>query len=135
MAVGQTDELDGEFAVREILEQCADAVDGLVPQPGLLLASHDFDIAEVLPAISAAYPGIELIECTTIAPMSSVADYAEGSTTLTLFASDVLNFTTGLGRNVAKDVASATRQAVEQGDPQDREAGGATHRHAQPGGS
>lgn len=114
MAVGQTDELDGEFAVQEILEQCASALDGLVPQAGLLLASHDLDIAEVLSAISAAYPDIELIGCTTIAPMSSVADYVEGSTTLTLFASDVLDFTTGLGRNVAADTTAATRQAVEQ---------------------
>ena len=113
MAVGQTDELDGEFAAQDILSQCADALDGQEPQAGLLLASHDLDIEEFLSVIAAAYPGVDLIGCSTIAPMSSVSDYVEGSTTLTLFASDVLDFTVGLGTDVAAGAGSAARQAVE----------------------
>ena len=113
MAVGQTDELDGEFAAQDILSQCADALDGQEPQAGLLLASHDLDIEEFLSVVTAAYPGVDLIGCSTIAPMSSVADYVEGSTTLTLFASDVLDFTVGLGTDVAAGAGSAARQAVE----------------------
>jgi hypothetical protein len=113
MAVGQTDELDGEFAAQDILSQCADALDGQEPQAGLLLASHDLDIEEFLSVITAAYPGVDLVGCSTIAPMSSVADYVEGSTTLTLFASDVLDFTVGLGTDVAAGAGSAARQAVE----------------------
>jgi len=114
MAVGQTDELDGEFAAQEILKQCADALDGQEPQAGLLLAAHDLDFEEFLSAVAAAYPAMDLIGCTTMAPMSSVAGYAEGSTTLTLFASDVLGFTAGLGTDVVSGVESATRQAVEE---------------------
>lgn len=52
MAVGQTDELDGEFAAQEILSQCADALDGQEPQAGLLLASHDLDIEEFLSVVT-----------------------------------------------------------------------------------
>ena len=114
MAVGQTDELDGEFAAQEILSQCADALDGQEPQAGLLLASHDLDIAEFLAVVTAAYPGVDLIGCSTIAPMSSVADYIEGSTTLALLASDVLDFTVGLGTDVAAGAGLAARQAVEE---------------------
>jgi hypothetical protein len=114
MAVGQTDELDGEFAAQEILRQCADALGGQEPQAGLLLASHDLDFEEFLSAVTTAYPNMDLIGCTTMAPMSSVADYAEGSTTLTLFASDMLDFTAGLGPDVVAGVESATRQAVEE---------------------
>lgn len=113
MAVGQTDELDGEFAAQEILSQCADALDGQEPQAGLLLASHDLDFEEFLSVVTAAYPDVDLIGCSTIAPMSSVADYVEGSTTLTLFASDVLDFTVGLGTDVVASAGSAARQAVE----------------------
>lgn len=113
MAVGQTDELDGEFAAQETLKQCADALGGLEPQAGLLLASHDLDFEEFLSVVTAAHPGMDLIGCTTIAPMSSVADYAEGSTTLTLFASDVLDFTVGLGTDVVAGASTAARQAVE----------------------
>jgi hypothetical protein len=113
MAVGQTDELDGEFAAQEILEQCADALGGQEPQAGLLLASHDLDFEDFLSVVRTAYPGMDLIGCTTVAPMSSVADYAEGSTTLTLFASDVLDFTVGLGTDVLAGASSAARHAVE----------------------
>lgn len=114
VAVGQTDELDGDFAAAEILKQCADALDGQKPEAGLLLASHDLDIDEFLSAVRIAYPDMDLIGCTTIAPMSSVAEYAEGSTTLTLFASDILDFTVGLGTDVAAGADLSARQAVEE---------------------
>ena len=114
MVVGQTDELDGEFAARDVLRQCASTLDGQEPQAGLLLASHDLDFEEFLSAVTTAYPDMDLVGCTTSAAMSSVADYAEGSTTLTLFASDVLDFTAGLGTNVVADVKAAARQAVEE---------------------
>ncbi len=114
MAVGQTEELDGEFAAEEILRQCAEALLGQEPQAGLLLASHDLDLEDFLAAVTTAYPEMELIGCTTLAPMSSVSGYVEGSTTLTLFASDVLDFTTGLGSGVVADVAAASRRAVEE---------------------
>jgi len=114
MAVGQTEELDGEFAAAEILRQCAAALDGLEPQAGLLLASHDLDHEDFLAAVTLAYPDMELIGCTTLAPMSSAADYAEGSTTLTLFASDVLDITTGLGTDAVANIDAASRQAVEE---------------------
>lgn len=114
MAVGQTDELDGEIAAGEVLRQCAEKLDGQEPQAGVLLASHDLDIEEFLAVVMTAYPGMGLIGCTTLGPMSSAADYSEGSTTLTVFSSDVLDFTVGLGTDVAADVASAVRRAVEE---------------------
>jgi hypothetical protein len=44
--------------------------------------------------------------------MSSASDFAEGSTTLTLFASDVVEFSAGLGRNVTQDVDAAAAEAM-----------------------
>jgi len=114
MAVGQTDELDGDLAAEEILKQCNLALDGATPQAGLLFASHDLDVEEFLSLITLAYPDMDLIGCTTIAPMSSVANYAEGSTSLTMFASDVLDFTVGLGTDVIADAGLAARRAVEE---------------------
>lgn len=114
MAVGQTEELDGGLAAAEVLAQCAAALDGEVPQAGLLLASHDLDFEDFLAAVADAYPDLELIGCTTAAPVSSASEYIEGSTTLTLFASDVIDFTTGLGTGVAASVDGAARQAVAE---------------------
>jgi hypothetical protein len=114
MAVGHTEELDGEFAAADVLEQCATALDGQIPQAGLLLAAHDLDFEEFLAEVVNAYPDIELIGCTTAAPVSSASDFVEGSTTLTLFASDVIDFTAGLGTGVAASVDDAVRQAVAE---------------------
>ncbi|MFV1962916.1 MAG: FIST N-terminal domain-containing protein, partial [Acidimicrobiia bacterium] len=114
MAVGQTEELDGEFAAAEVLKQCSAALDGLEPQAGLLMASHDLDHEDFLAAVANAYPDLDLIGCTTLAPMSSAGEYSEGSTTLTLFASDVLDFTTGLGTDARANIDAASRQAVEE---------------------
>jgi hypothetical protein len=114
MAVGQTDELDGALAAEEILKQCAVALGGETPQAGLLLASHDLDFEDFLSVVTHAYPDMDLIGCTTIAPMSSAADYVEGSTSLTLFSSDLLDFTVGLGTDVVADAGAAARQAVEE---------------------
>jgi hypothetical protein len=114
MAVGHTEELDGEYAAEEILKQCTNSLEGLEPQAGLLLASHDLDLEEFIEAVLSAFPDIALVGCTTIGPMSSASSYIEGSTTLTLFASDVLEFTAGLGTAVATDAGNAARQAIEE---------------------
>jgi len=113
MAIGQTEEMDGNFAAADVLAQCADALAGIKPQAGLLLASHDLEFKPFLNAVIDAYPDLELIGCTTIAPMSSVSAYEEGSTTLTLFASDLLDFNAGVGANSRDDVSAAARIAVE----------------------
>lgn len=114
MAVAHTEELDGEFAAEALLAQCSEELDGLTPQAGLLLASSDLDFEECLSALLVDYPDIKLVGCTTMAPMSSASEYAEGSTTLTMFASDVLDFTTGLGTHVSADANAAVKDAVEQ---------------------
>lgn len=114
MAVGQTEELDGTFAAEDVMNQCADALGGTDPDAALLLAAHDLDVEDFLAVVLTAYPDIELIGCTTLAPLSSASDYSEGSTTLTLFASDVLDFTVGLGTQVTASTRSAARSAVEQ---------------------
>ncbi|MGI9667436.1 MAG: FIST signal transduction protein [Acidimicrobiia bacterium] len=112
MAVGHTEELDGASAASDLLEQCASSLDGETPRAGLFFAAHDLDIEDALAAIAAVHPDLELIGCTTLGAMSSSGGFQPGSTTLTLFASDVLDFTVGLGRDVMEDPGLAVRTAV-----------------------
>jgi len=114
MAVGHTEEVDGDLAAAVLLQQCDAALGGETPQAGLLLAGHDLEFVPFLAAVRHAYPKLELIGCTTLAPLSSASGYSEGSTSLTLFASDVVDFTTGLGTDVAAGVDAAARQAVSE---------------------
>jgi class 3 adenylate cyclase len=114
MAVGHTKEVEGLAAASDLLSQCASALAGNAPRAGIVLAGHDLDLKTFLAAVNDAHPGIQLIGCTTLAPLSSVSRYSEGATTLTLFASSVIDFTTGLGAGVAADVGLAARTAVAE---------------------
>ena len=112
MAIGFTEELDGEYAAKDVLDQCAEQLGGHEPKAGLLLASADLDADEFLEVVMAAHPDIALIGCTTLGAISSLTEYVEESTTLTLFASDEIDFTAGLGSGVSNGVDTAAREAV-----------------------
>lgn len=112
MAVGQTAEIEGRLAAEDVLLQCSAILEGAEPQCGLVLASHDLDVQEFLDALQELRPGLAIVGGTTVATMSSAADYVEGATTLTLFASDVLDFSTGVGSGVADDPAAAVDAAL-----------------------
>jgi hypothetical protein len=114
MALGHTEEVAGAAAAEELLTECAVGLEGHTPGAGLLLASHDVDLDELLAAINDAHPDLPLIGCTVVAPVSSASPYVEGATTLTLFASDVIGFSSGLATDVARDVGRAAAEAVSK---------------------
>ena len=111
--VGHSEEADAEAAVEEILEQCRARLDGAVPRAGMLFAAIDLDHNALLCAITQAFPGIELIGCTTDGELSSELGFREDSATLILFASDTVDIAAGVGRGLSGDVAGACRSAVE----------------------
>jgi hypothetical protein len=111
--VGHSEEADGNEAVEEILQQCRAKLDGAVPRAGLLFAAIDFDHHALLCGITQAFPGIELVGCTTDGELSSELGFREDSATLILFASDTVDIAAGVGRGLSGDVAAACRAAVE----------------------
>jgi hypothetical protein len=111
--VGHSEEADADAAVEEILQQCKGRLDGAVPSAGLLFAAIDFDHQALLCAITAAFPGMPLIGCTTDGEISSELGFREDSATLMLFTSDTVDITAGVGRGLSGDVAEACRVAVE----------------------
>jgi len=64
--------------------------------------------------VRAAFPGVAVIGATSAAEVSSVNGYQEDSITLSLFASDDVDITIGLGEGLAEDVDAACRAAVSQ---------------------
>lgn len=114
MVVGQTEEIEGAIAATEVLDQCHAGLGGLDPAAGWLLAGPDLEAKAFLDQVLDVHPGLELVGCSTPAPMSSAGGYAEGATTLTLFASDVIDFTTGVGTGATTDLEQAVDTAVTQ---------------------
>ena len=114
MAVGHSDDIDLDEAIETVLSECDAALAGATPRAALLYISWDADHQRVVDAVRGRYPGIEIAGATSAGEMSSVIGLAEDSVALALFASDVVQFTAGLGRNLAADPVRATRDAVEQ---------------------
>ena len=112
MAVGHSDDIDLQDALTAVLDECDAALAGATPRAGLVLASWDTDHQAVVDRIRGRYPGIELAGTTSVAEMSSVLGFSEDSIALALFASDVVDFTAGIGLHVTADPVAAVRAAV-----------------------
>jgi hypothetical protein len=63
--VGHSNDPDSQEAIAEVLQQCQAELNGLMPQAGILMAAIDFDHPLILAEIQTAFPGIELIGCTS----------------------------------------------------------------------
>jgi hypothetical protein len=111
--VAQSDDIDAEGVLAEILAQCREKLDARIPKAGLLFSTIDIQHEQVLDGILEAWPGLELIGCTTAGEMSSALGYREDSVALVLFGSDSIEFASGIGRDVSKDIQSACRTAIE----------------------
>jgi hypothetical protein len=114
MAVGHSDDIDLDAALATVFEQCEAALAGAEPKAGLLMAAWEADHRSIVDAVRARYPGIELAGSTTAGEMSSVLGFQEDSIALTLFASDTVEITAGLGLGLRSDARAATRAAVDQ---------------------
>lgn len=111
--VGHSEDIDSSDAADEVITQVRTALDGASPSAGLFFCSINNDHGEILARINAAFPGIELIGCTSDGEVSSAGAFAEESVTFIAFASDTVTIKAGLGRNVSKDDGKAARMAVE----------------------
>ena len=114
MAVGHSDDIDLDAALATVFEQCDAALAGAEPKAGLLMAAWEADHRSIVDAVRARYPRIELAGSTTGGEMSSVLGFQEDSIALTLFASDTVEITAGLGEGLRSDARAATQAAVNQ---------------------
>ena len=65
-------------------------------------------------ALREAFPDATVVGSTSAAEISSPGGYQEDSITLAMFASDVVDVTTGLGTGLSRDSEAACRAAVAQ---------------------
>ncbi len=113
MAVGHSDDIDVDAALEAVFAQCDATLAGAVPKAGLLFAAWEADHQHILTAVRARYPGIAIAGTSSGGEMSSVMGFQQDSFTLTLFASDNVDITVGLGRDLTADPEAALREAVD----------------------
>jgi hypothetical protein len=114
MTVGHSDDIELDSALATVFAQCDAALAGAEPRAGLLMAAWEADHRSIVDAVRARYPGIELAGSTTAGEMSSVLGFQQDSIALTLFASDSVEITAGLGLGLGSDARAATQAAVHQ---------------------
>lgn len=113
VGVGHSEDIDSSDAADEVIAQARNALGGVSPGAGLLFCSINKNHGEILSRINAAFPGIELIGCTSDGEASSTGAFSEESITFIAFASDTVLMKAGLGRNVSADGEKSARMAVE----------------------
>jgi hypothetical protein len=114
MAVGHSDDIDLDAALETVFAECDAALAGATPKAGMLLAAWEVDHQRAVDAVLARYPGIALAGSSTAGEMSSVMGFQQDSLELALFASDSVDVTVGLGREIARDPRAAVAEAVRQ---------------------
>ena len=113
-ASAHSEDIDTASALNEIIEKCQKRLSGQTPKAGLLFAGIDAEHQALLDGINKAWPGIQLIGCTTDGELSSDIGFQEDSVTLLLIGSDTVDITAGIGRQVSQDITVACRQAVKE---------------------
>ena len=112
MAVGHSDDVDASDAIAAAIEECRAGLDGLAPQAAILVATYEVFEPAMLAAVNAAFPGAAIVGATSAAEFTSVGGFMEDSVSLTVFASDEIDFTVGFARGLGDDVVAKARTAA-----------------------
>ena len=114
VAVGHSNHPDSLLAIQDAIAQCQNTLAGMNPQAGLIFMAVDFDYSLVLQELQTAFPGIEVVGCSSNGELSDHLGFQQDSIALTLFCSDTLTIKAGVGRNVSKDAIAAAQEAIQQ---------------------
>ncbi len=114
VAIGQGEDINTRNAVNRAVSRCQFQLQGVRPKAGILFSSIDFDHNFVLAEIRRAFPGIELIGCTTGGEFSSDFGFSDDSINLILFAADTIDIRAGIGTQISVDPIGAAESAIQQ---------------------
>ena len=113
VGTGWSDDPDSKVAARAALDMAITSFDGLTPQAAMVFAAVDQDLGAAAQAMRTQYPEIQVIGCTTDGEIAGGEGFLEDSIVITLFASDTIAFTVGMGANAIANPQLATSEAVK----------------------
>lgn len=113
VVVGHSDAIEAADALNEIMKQLAPQCGGASPSVCLLFASAHCPIEGVLKGINDAFPGIELVGCTSDSELSSIHGFMESSISAAFFLSDTIEIRAGVAKNLSRLGLSEIAGAVE----------------------
>jgi hypothetical protein len=105
-------DIDSEDAATEIISGVQRDLGTSAPRAALLFAGIDHDFATVLRRINEAWPGIELIGCTTDGELSSKQGFAEDSLAMVVLTGEDFHVASGVARSVGGDPSNVIRESI-----------------------
>ena len=111
IASGHSEDPDTLTATTDALDMALARL-GDHPKAALVFAGIDTDLSELVSTIRGRFPDIELSGCTTDGELSGPEGFLEDSVVITLFTSDSVDFSVGMGTGAAGNPVEATAQAV-----------------------
>ena len=112
VGLGQAEGIDTRNMVERALDDCTRQLNGVHPQAGIVFAGPHLDHGLMLEIINDTFPEIALVGCSTAGNFSSFHGVSDDGVTLTLMASEVIEFGAGAGTGLAIDWQSAVEQAI-----------------------
>ncbi len=112
VALGQVEGIDTDQTISRVVAQCRRQMAGRPVDAGLVFISAGFDAALVVKVVNDAFPGIELVGCTTSGEFSSQLGFSDDSICLVTLASEQVEFKAGLGLTMSVNPEAAAVQAV-----------------------
>lgn len=115
-AISVSDDIDIPSAVAYVISDCAKQLHEKTPQAGILFTScMDADLPEILARVNEAFPGIELVGCTTDGEITPAEGFSEDSVALLLIAAEKVQFSATVARDVNQDPTRAFLAAYDEG--------------------
>jgi len=112
--VGQSENIDTQTAVENVIFQCRQQMAGHQPQAGVVFAGVNFDHRLMLNRILDQFPAIDLIGCTTAGEFSSSYGFSDDSIILMAFYSDEVEIGIGVGLSLSENPEAGIQTAVKQ---------------------
>jgi len=110
-----SDDLDPLAGVRQVVVDCKQKLDGRTAQAGIFFTSClDVDYAPMLALINEAFPGIELVGCTTDGEITPVRGFTEDSSALLLLNSDAITFSAAVAEHLSEDTTRSVKIAYDK---------------------
>ena len=113
VCVAHSTDIDSADAAAELIAGVHQSLGESVPRAALLFAGIDHDSAAVLNLINEAWPGIQLIGCTTDGELSSHHGFAEDSLAMVALAGEGFHVASGFARAIGGgDPTLAIRESI-----------------------
>lgn len=112
LVVVHNEDPDTAPAVAGLVEEARVRCGGRPVRAAVLFAGIDHDHAAAVAGIVDAFPGVQLIGCTTDGELSSVAGFCEDSLLLLLFVGEGFEAAAAFGRGADVDALAAARGAI-----------------------